>query len=163
MNPNSTDSTPFIIFFPNAPLLTIFSRQNCPSETQDSPCRQIENPNKKTQHWINHISLHKKHRWETLFPFLLPGLTKGKKIVGTRNSLLQHGYISKLLTLKADAQYLLKTSRRRIQVQQSTTDNKITRPQYDYVNPKQNSFHINSVFLFSKTNFMIQKNIIYWL
>ena len=41
-----------------------------------------------------------------LLPFLLPGLRKGKEF-RHRNSLLQHGYISRLLPLKANAQYLL--------------------------------------------------------
>ena len=37
----------------------------------------------------------------------------------------------------------------------------MARVQYNFINTKQNSFHINSVFLFSKTYFMIQKIIIY--
>ena len=37
-------------------------------------------------------------------PFLLPGSTKGKTC-RHMYSLLHHGYISKLLTLKADAKY----------------------------------------------------------
>ena len=46
------------------------------------------------------------------------------------NSLLQDSYISKLLTLEADAEYSKTTH---------------------YISTKQNSFHINSFFLFSKT------------
>ena len=38
-------------------------------------------------------------------PFLLPGLRKGKEL-RHKNSLLQHGYISRLLPLKANARYL---------------------------------------------------------
>ena len=38
-------------------------------------------------------------------PFLLPGLRKGKEF-RHKNSLLQHGYISRLLPLKANARYL---------------------------------------------------------
>ena len=54
------------------------------------------------------------------------------------NSLLQHSWISKLVTLKADAQYSKATQTRLQDLN-------------DYANTKQNSFHINSVFLFPKT------------
>ena len=53
------------------------------------------------------------------------------------NYLSQQGYISKLLTLRADAQYS-KSHRQ---------DYKIIKRLYKH---KQNSFHINSAFLFSK-------------
>ena len=45
------------------------------------------------------------------FPFLLPGSTKWKTC-RHMNSLFQHGYISKLLTSKADAQYSKATQTR---------------------------------------------------
>ena len=35
------------------------------------------------------------------------------------NSLLQYGYISKLFTLKADAQYLLKTFRKKLRFEET--------------------------------------------
>ena len=50
------------------------------------------------------------------------------------NSLLKHGYISKLLILKTDAQY-----------------SKAAEARLQNYNAKQNSFHINSALLFSKT------------
>ena len=53
---------------------------------------------------LNRISLYRNYRWQTVFPFLLPGSIK-KKTVDTGIP-LQHGYVSKLLTLKTDVQYL---------------------------------------------------------
>ena len=53
------------------------------------------------------------HLQQTVFPFLLPGLTK-RKNCRHKNSILQHGYISELLTLKADTKYFLKTLRKKI-------------------------------------------------
>ena len=85
------------------------------------------------------------------------------------NSLLHHGYILRLLALKGNPQYLLKTFREKFRLgktlnkvlkQQRQQDRKIEMSLY---NKKQNSFHINSVFLFSKTNFIIQKIVMYIL
>ena len=73
---------------------------------------------------INHITLHIHYCWLTLFPFLLPGSTKEKKIRHI-NPLLQHNHISKLLTLKSDAQYLLKTFRRKFRFEE--TLNKVSK------------------------------------
>ena len=116
-------------------------------------------------HWINYFNLERNHRWQTLFSFLLPCLTKGRKC-RHRNSLLHNGYISKFLALKANAQYLSETysgeSWKNLEKSSNNTGNKIARLQFIYINTKQNTFHINSVFLFSKTCFMIQK-VIYWL
>ena len=74
---------------------------------------------------------------------------------------MQHGYISRLLALKANTQYLLKTFGKKIRawrnLEQRSKAIQATRSQ-DCINTKQNSFHINSgFFLFSKTYFTIQK------
>ena len=82
---------------------------------------------------------------------------------------MHHGYILRLLALKGNPQYLLKTFRKKFSLgetlnkvlkQQRQQDRKIEMALY---NKKQNSFHINSVFLFSKTYFIIQKIVIYIL
>ena len=65
----------------------------------------------KNLHRINHISLDRNHCWQRDFPVLLPGLTK-RKNCQHKNSVLQHSFISNLLSIKA-SQYLLKTFRKK--------------------------------------------------
>ena len=79
------------------------------------------------------------------------------------NSLFQYGYITKLLTLNV-AQYLLKAFlKKKIRFEENLDEvlkkhrQQNQKTQNDNINTKQNSFYINSVFLFSKTYYMIQK------
>ena len=62
--------------------------------------------------------LDRNHDWQTVFPFLLPSSTK-RKNCRCRNSVLQHGYIPKLLTLKANAQYVLKILRKKFRFEET--------------------------------------------
>ena len=102
------------------------------------------------------------------FPFLPPGLTKTKNF-RHRKSVLQHDYISKLLTLKADAQYLLRKFRKKIGLEQTFKQNskatQTTRSQdcnsiIYFISTKQN--HINSgafLFCFQKLILWFKKSL----
>ena len=74
---------------------------------------------------------------------------------------MQHGYISRLLALKVNTQYLLKTFRKKIRawrnLEQRSKAIQATRSQ-DCINTKQNSFHINSVFFFCSQKLYDSKN-----
>ena len=104
--------------------------------------------------------------WQTLFSFILPVSTK-EKSCRHKNFLLQHGFISKLVTLKAEAQYLFQKFQKKFRFEETlnkvlrNANTKIRRSQCNNINTKQNRFYINSIFLFPKTYFKIQKVIIY--
>ena len=60
---------------------------------------------------MNHIRLHRNHRWQTFFPLLKTSLDiLGTKIVGAG---IHYIYISRLLALKRNAQYFFKTFRKK--------------------------------------------------
>ena len=101
------------------------------------------------------------------FPFLPPGLTKTKNF-RHRKSVLQHDYISKPLTLKANAQYLLRIFTKKIgleeTLEQSSKATQTTRSPdcnsiiyYEHETKSHKFCLFFLVFLLSKTYFMIQK------
>ena len=97
------------------------------------------------------------HRWQTVFPFLLLGSTK--KNYRHKNSVLQHGYISKLLTLKADSQYLLKTFRKNFRFEETLNkalkqyrqqNHEIAIPLYNHKTKSYKFFYFKKVILWFK-------------
>ena len=93
--------------------------------------------------------------WQTLFSFILPVSTK-EKSCRHKNFLLQHGFISKLVTLKAEAQYLFQKFQKKFRFEETlnkvlrNANTKIRRSQCNNINTKQNRFYINSIFCFQK-------------
>ena len=102
------------------------------------------------------------HCWQTVFPFFLPGSANRKKTQAHEFfiSIWLHYKAShfKCCTIPFKSIFLKKIrfeenldevlKKHRQQNQKTQNDN---------INTKQNSFYINSVFLFSKTYYMIQK------